>query len=181
MSRQAVSTLVLLAVLLLAFEGMRVGWRARTRRSAELIAELPAPPDDLGTHRLGPVEAVYVSTTRAGDWLDRVTAQGLGVRSPAQVDVFDAGVRISRTGAPDLFVPSVALRAAATGPGIAGKVVGGDGLVLLTWQANADDPRGLDTGLRPHHAADRERLVDALVPLIRPTPAASAAAQEENS
>jgi hypothetical protein len=181
MSRQVVSTVVLLAILLLAFAGMRAGWRSRTRRSEALIAALPALPAELGGHLLGPIEAVYVSTTRAGDWLDRVTAQGLGVRSPARVDVFDAGVRVTRTGAPDLFVPSTAVRAAATGPGIAGKVVGGDGLVLLTWQADDADPRGLDTGLRPHHAADRTALVAAIVPLIGPTPGAAAPAQEENS
>jgi hypothetical protein len=181
LSRQGFAIVVLLLVVLLAFFGMRAGWKARTRRTAALIDALAPVPAELGAHHLGPVGAVYVSTTRAGDWLDRVTAQGLGVRSPATVDVFEAGVRVTRTGAPDLFVPTQALRAAATGPGIAGKVVGGDGLVLITWQGAEDDPRGLDTGLRPHHAADRERLVDAITPLVRPTPGASSPAQEENS
>jgi len=181
LSRQAFSTVVLVLVVLLAFFGMRAGWKARSRRTAAFVDALPPEPAELGAHLLGPVGAVYVSTTRAGDWLDRVTAQGLGVRSPATVDVFESGVRVTRTGAPDLFVPTAALRGAATGPGIAGKVVGGDGLVMVTWQGSTDDPRGLDTGLRPHHAADRERLVDAIVPLIRPTPGASTPAQEENS
>ena len=181
MSRQGFAIVVLLLVVLLAFFGMRAGWKARTRRTAALIDGLAPVPAELGVQRLGPVGAVYVSTTRAGDWLDRVTAQGLGVRSPATVDVFETGVRVTRTGAPDLFVPTEALRGAATGPGIAGKVVGGDGLVMITWQGASDDPRGLDTGLRPHHAADRERLVDAIVPLLRPTPGASSPAQEENS
>ncbi|GEK19989.1 PH-like domain-containing protein [Cellulomonas xylanilytica] len=162
MTRQALSTVVLLLVVLVVFWGMRAGWRARTRRSSALVTSLPEAPSDLGAARLGPVDATYVSTTRAGDWLDRVTAQGLGVRSPAQVAVFDAGVRISRQGATDLFVPAAALRAAAGAPGMAGKVVGGEGLVVLTWQADPADSRGLDTGLRPKHAADRERLLAAL-------------------
>ena len=62
-------------------------------------------------------------------------------------------------------------------PGMAGKVVGGEGLVVLTWQADPADPRGLDTGLRPKHSADRERLIAALETL---TPG-QAPAQEENS
>ena len=177
MTRQAVSTLVLLLVVLLVFWRMRAGWRARTRRSSALVPSLPVAPAELGAARLAPVDATYVSTTRAGDWLDRVTAQGLGVRSPAQVAVFDSGVRISRQGATDLFVPASALRGATGAPGMAGKVVGGEGLVVLTWQADTDDPRGLDTGLRPKHAADRERLLAAVETLIP----GHAPAQEENS
>ncbi len=177
MSRQAVSTFALVLLVLVAFWGMRAGWQARSRRSAALVPELPVPPAGLGAQRLAPVDAVYVSTTRAGDWLDRVTAQGLGVRSPAQVAVFDAGVLITRRGATDLFLPVAALRSGAGAPGIAGKVVGGEGLVVLTWQARPDDERGLDTGLRPKHAADRARLIEAVTTLT----AGPAPAQEGNS
>jgi hypothetical protein len=176
-SRQAVSTIAMVLLMLLALWGMRAGWRARTRRSSALVTHLPDAPAELGTQRLGPVAATYVSTTRSGDWLDRVTAHGLGVRSPAQVSVFDAGVQIARQGAPDVFVPATALRGAVGAPGMAGKVVGGQGLVVLTWEADPTDPRGLDTGLRPKHAADRARLIDALTTL---TPG-QAPAQEENS
>jgi hypothetical protein len=176
-SRQAVSTIVLVLVVLLVYRGMRAGWQARTRRSAALLPALPVPPTGLGAERLAPVDAVYVSTTRSGDWLDRVTAYGLGVRSPAQVGVFDAGVRITRQGATDLFVPTSAVRGASAAPGMAGKVVGGEGLVVLTWQADPADPRGLDTGLRPKHAADHARLIDAITTLTT----GSAPAQEENS
>ena len=177
MTRQVVSTLVLVLVVLLVFWAMRTGWRARTRRSSALVPALPAAPADLGAQRLGDVDATYVSTTRAGDWLDRVTAHDLGVRSGAQVAVFDAGVRIIRQGASDLFVPTASVRGAAPAPGIAGKVVGGEGLVVLTWQADPTDPRGLDTGLRPQHAADRERLVAAVTALT----SGRAPAQEESS
>ena len=177
MTRQAVSTVVLLLLVVLVLWGMRAGWRARTRRSAELVTTLPPVPAALGAQRFGPVDATYVSTTRAGDWLDRVTTQDLGVRSPAQVAVFDTGVQITRQGATDLFVPVTALRGATSAPGMAGKVVGGEGLVVVTWQADPADPRGLDTGLRLKHAADRERLLDALTTLIP----GQAPAQEENS
>jgi hypothetical protein len=173
-TRTSVSVVVLVVLAVLALWGMRAGWLARRRRSADVVPTLPVAPADLGATRLGPLDAVYVSTTRAGDWLDRVSAHDLGVRSPAVVEVHDAGVTITRTGATDVFVPVSTLRAAGTAPGIAGKVVGGDGVVVLTWQPDPDDPRGLDTGLRPRHAADRTRLVDALTGLV--TAGATAAA-----
>ena len=111
--RQGLAVLVLALLVALALWGMRAGWVHRRARTDSLVPEQTLVPQDAGAVRFGPVEAVYVSTTRAGDWLDRVNAQGLGSRSPAQVEVLDAGVRITRTGAPDLFVPRTALRAAA--------------------------------------------------------------------
>ncbi|QHT55813.1 hypothetical protein GXP71_06790 [Cellulomonas sp. H30R-01] len=176
--RTALAVAGCVALALLALWGMRSGWVARRRRTEEVVPSLPAEPADLGETRFGPVEALYVSSTRAGDWLDRVVAHDLGVRSPAVVAVHDAGVRITRTGAADVFVPADTLRAAGTAPGIAGKVVGGDGLVVLTWQPDPDDPRGLDTGLRPRHAADRPALVDAVAALIDHTPGAPAGQEE---
>jgi len=175
--RQAAATVVCVLVVVLALWGMRRGWRRRAEATAPLVAHLPQEPQDLGERRGEPVEATYVSTTRAGDWLDRVAAADLGVRSPATVEVYDAGVQIRRTGAHDVFIPAASLRGATTAPGMAGKVVGRDGLVVLTWQADADDERGLDTGLRPRHAADRPRLVAAVTDLITTTPG-TAGAQE---
>jgi len=167
--REAVSVVVLLAVLALVYWGMRAGWKRRARTTAALVPTLPAAPADLGAARLGPVEAVYVSTTTAGDWLDRVVAHDLGVRSPASVTVHDAGVCIERTGAADVFVPAAALTDTSTAPGMAGKFVGKDGLVVLTW-APTTTPGApqLDTGLRPHHSADGTALVAAVTALIAP-------------
>ena len=171
-----VSIGVLAALLALVLLGMRRGWLARARRSAAWVPDLPAVPPTgtgpgtLGGARTAPVEATYVSSTRAGDWLDRVPAHGLGARSHAVVQVFDAGVLITRTGAPDVFVPSASLRSVGTTAGIAGKFTGGDGVLVLTWTTGADDERGLDTGLRVRRAADRPLLLAAAGALIDPTP-----------
>lgn len=190
MTRQVVTTVALALVVLLAWWAMRRGWRRRAARTEDAVPVLPQAPDELGTPRLGPIEAVYVSTTREGDWLDRIAAHDLGVRSRADVAVFDSGVRIAREGAQDVFIPAGTLRGASTAPGIAGKVVGRDGLVVLTWHAPVPttaqttaqttvrttvrtEPgapmRGLDTGLRPRHAADRPLLVGAVTALIDAT------------
>ncbi|WP_028048404.1 hypothetical protein [Cellulomonas sp. URHD0024] len=181
MRHATLAVIILIGMVVVALVVMRAGWNARARRTAVFVPSLPVVPSELGRSLFGPVPVVYISTTRAGDWLERITANGLGGRSRAEVEVFDAGVRMARAGAPDLFVPTTDLRDVTVSPGIAGKVVGGDGIVVVTWQASPDDPRGVDTGLRPRHHADRDQLVNAIAPLIRLTPGAASPAQEENS
>ena len=169
------SVTLMVALAAAGLTGMLVGWRHRLRRSAAQVAAPPAvpEPDVLGAARTDEIEATYVSTTRAGDWLDRVTAHGLGVRSAATVRVHDAGVVLRRRGAPDVFVPRAALRGTGTSGGMAGKVVGGEGLAVLTWVPSPDDdPRGLDTGLRLRHAHEADELRAATQDLIGSTPAA---------
>ncbi len=178
--RQGVTTAAMFAILLLAWWGMRAGWEHRRRRTEAAAPVLPQVPDDPGPATFGPLESVYVSSTRAGDWLDRVVAHDLGVRSRAEVSVHATGVLVRRAGARDLFLPAQTLRGAGTARGIAGKVVSRDGLVVLTWlPPGADDERGLDTGLLPRHAADRDALVDAVAALIPDTPAATLGTQEK--
>jgi hypothetical protein len=175
----SVTILVVLGLALLT--GMVLGWR-RLQRGTGTMPTPPAVPDDaeLGAARTEELGAVYVSSTRAGDWLDRVGEHGLGVRSAATVQVHDAGVVVRRRGAPDVFVPRRALRAVGTSGGMAGKVVGGEGLVVLTWVPDPDrDPRGLDTGLRLRHPQQGDELRVAAQTLIGSTPAASG--HEENS
>ena len=157
----AVGVLLLLLVL--------GGRRRLAQRTGQLAPVPPAPPSDLGALRLAPIEATYVSSTVAGDWLARVGAHGLGDRATARVAVHDAGVLIERDGADPLFVPAAALRRAALAPGMAGKYVGTDGLVVLTWVVPSDGKvRALevDTGLRTRHPEDKSRLVDAVAHLL---------------
>lgn len=154
--------LVLGALLLLL---VLTGRRRLAQRTRRLVPAPPAVPDELGALRVGPLEATYVSTTLAGDWLARVGAHGLGDRSAARVSVHDAGVLVERTGAPDVFVPADALRGAGLAPGMAGKYVGADGLVVIGWHVPSDGEvpaADLDTGLRTRYATDRARLVDAV-------------------
>lgn len=165
----AVVLLAIVAIYLLMWRG----WQSRGRRQSDV----PPPPrvptdlvdateeagaDGLPGLRHGPVEAVYVSTTTAGDWLDRIVVHGLGVRSNAEVSVTDSGVLIEREGAPALWIPAGQLRGAHTATGMAGKFVGANGLVVLEWQLG---PRLVDTGLRCERQADREPLLAALAAL----------------
>ncbi len=195
------SAILLAVVGVLVLVAMRVGWRHRVTRSAAVVPGLyPALAGDdpaLGAALTAPIDATYVSTTLANDWLDRVAAHGLGARSTAVVQVFDTGVLIERNGAPDLFLPAEAVRAAGTSSGIAGKVVGHEGLVVLTWQApgfaeTAEAPGApgveLTTGLRLRHTADRALLLEAAgalagvpVPPADPTRADDRGARNEGA
>jgi len=162
----AVGIWVVIGLLLLVL--VLTGRRRLARRTRALVPAPPAPPADpadLGALRLGPLPAIYVSSTLAGDWLARIGAYGLGDRSQADVSVYDAGVLIVRTGAPTVFIPRTALRDAGLAPGMAGKYVGADGIVVVSWHVPSDgsaDAADLDTGLRTRYATDRARIVDAV-------------------
>jgi hypothetical protein len=134
------------------------GWRSRGRRQDDVPA-LPAAPEPLPPSLFGPVEGVYVSSTRAGDWLDRVVAHGLGTRTEAQVSVHAEGVHVRRTGAPDVWVPVADLDGVRRERGAAGKFVGEQGLVVLTWTLGT---ARLDTALRPRYDRDRDGLEQAV-------------------
>ncbi|HEY8718748.1 hypothetical protein [Pengzhenrongella sp.] len=162
----AVTAAILTVLVLGVLAAMFVGWRHRAQRTGLAVPELPAVParDDaaLGEPRTESLAAIYVSTTTSGDWLDRIVAHDLGARSGAVVRVFDAGIRIERHGARDLFIPADAVRGVGTAPGMAGKVVGGHGLVVVTWQAPGPGAVLLDTGLRLRRGVDRTPLTDAV-------------------
>ena len=166
----AVGLLILLGLLLLA--AMWWGWRRRVARTG---ADLAPGADTLGDGdddddgdddaRLS-VPGVYVSTTSAADWLDRIAADGLGARSPVRAEVRTSGLALLRTGAPDVLIPSSELAGARRERGIAGKVTGAGGLVVVRWRRG---DREFDTGIRTRFAADRDRLTQA-INAITPAP-----------
>ena len=168
----AVGLLILLGLLLLA--AMWWGWRRRVARTgadlapgADTLGDGDGDGDDDGDDdaRLS-VPGVYVSTTSAADWLDRIAADGLGARSPVRAEVRTSGLALLRTGAPDVLIPSSDLAGARRERGIAGKVTGAGGLVVVRWRRG---DREFDTGIRTRFAADRDRLTQA-INAITPAP-----------
>jgi hypothetical protein len=158
---QLLARLGLTVLLLALFAGLCLlmlrGYRRRAGRQADLPVPASAPPVPADPE--AGVEGVYGSTTTHGDWLDRIAVHGLGVRSNAWTTVSAEGVFFAREAAPDLFIPAADLLGAELAPGIAGKVTGGSGVVLVTWRLGG---RTLDTGFHPRAKADRERLVDQI-------------------
>ncbi|MBC7291498.1 MAG: hypothetical protein H5T83_09240 [Actinotalea sp.] len=176
----AVAILALLFALVVV--AMLRSMRSKERASS---ASVPPPPQVPETALLGPartdeLEGTYVSTTTAQDWLDRVPGHTLGRRSPAQVQVFDAGVTVLRTGERDLFLPVADLVDVHRSSGQVGKYPGREGLVVLRWTLRDDDgDLVLDTGLRLRHRAEQQLLVETVERLLAerdaPAPEADAA------
>ncbi len=138
-------TALMIVIVGVAGWGLLVGWRHRAQRQSD-IAPPPAVPPDLGSDLVVPVTGLYVSSTRAGSWQDRVVAHGLGRRARATLRLTSAGVLIDRTGETAIFIPAADLRAVRTAPGIAGKVMAmPDGILILTWSL---DGTLVDSGLR---------------------------------
>ncbi len=138
-------TVLLVLVILLAAYGLLVGWRHRAARQSD-FPELPVAPEHLGDELTTPITGLYVSTTAAGRWQDRIVARGLGRRAAATVHLYTAGILIERVGENELFLPAAEVRAVGTAPGIAGKVMGmPDGVLVLTWELAGT---GLDSGVR---------------------------------
>ncbi len=115
---------IVLGVVLLTL--VLVGRRRLVRRSAGFVPTPPAVPAEpaRGGVVLGPLDALYVSSTLAGDWLARVGAHGLGDRAQAQVTVHDGGLHVARRGADDVWVPAAAVEDVALTPGMAGSSSG---------------------------------------------------------
>jgi hypothetical protein len=163
-SRPAAVALVALGVLLV-WGLMYVGWRSRVRRQGDLPAPPPPPAGLAERAERDGVEATYVSTTSAADWLDRIASHGLGARSAAKVLVDRAGVLVARTGAPDVFSPADGLAAVRRETVRAGKAVPGSG--LLVWDWSLGDTL-VTTAVRVRHDADRDALQTAISALIAP-------------
>jgi hypothetical protein len=143
--------------------------RAKERASSASVPPPPQIPDGtvLGAARTDELEATYVSTVTAQDWLNRVPGHTLGRRSAARVRVHDAGVTLVRTGERDLFLPGADLVDAHRSPGQIGKYPGREGLVVLRWTLRDDDADlVLDTGLRLRHRADADLLVATVEGLV---------------
>ncbi len=138
-------TVLLIGIVLLSAWGLLVGWRHRGQRQSDIAAPAAAP-EDLGAELAEPVTGLYVSTTRAGSWQDRVVAHGLGRRAAATVRLTTAGVLIDRVGETPIFIPTADLEAVGTAPGIAGKVMAmPDGVLILTWSLGGTR---VDSGVR---------------------------------
>lgn len=134
---------------------MRQGWQWRRTLQGGLPA-LPQAPEGQGTPLLA-AEGRYHGSTAAGQWLDRVVAHGLGVRSRAALTLTAQGLTVDRTGAPGFFVPAAALRGARPEKGIAGKVLTEGGLLVVTWEHGG---ALLDSGFRLDHAAEHTAWIE---------------------
>jgi len=161
----------LLALCALAAYGLYVGWRHRAARQSGLAA-LPVAPAVIGPDLVEPLTGLYVSTTTAGNWQDRVVAQGLGRRAAGAARLSEEGVCIERDGEDDIFVPVTDLVDVLTAPGIAGKVMGqAHGVLTIRWALAGTE---LDSGFRSDDVDAQADFIDAAKNLINARPGSQA-------
>jgi hypothetical protein len=148
----------LLVVLLFAvIRAMMRGWLRRARRQADVIGRLPALPDAVGPAIVAATQGLYVGSTLAPSWLDRVVVGDLGFRAKAVLTRYPEGIMLQRNGASPIWIPDESITAIRTERGIAGKALTHDGILAIRWRL----PSGteIDTGFRGN---DRRKYADWL-------------------
>ena len=137
------------------------GWHDRTQRQNELIGTLPAMPDLVGPAVIAPTRGLYVGSTNALRWLERVTVGDLGYRSKAVLTRYPEGVLMERSGASPIWMARDAITGVRAERALAGKVIPGrptgqDGsagaILVIRWRL----PSGteIDTGFRGEDRRD---------------------------
>ena len=142
---------VLVVVIAVVIQLMMRGWRRRSQRQAELLGDVPAVPDQVGTATIT-TRGLYCGCTMAPAWNDRITAGDLGYRSKAVLTQYPEGILLERIRANPIWIPQESITAIRTERGIAGKVVSRHGILAIRWQL----PSGveIDTGFRANHRSE---------------------------
>ncbi|WP_431971677.1 transporter [Nocardia sp. bgisy134] len=136
----------LFALFVLALWLMYRGWTNREARQRERIGELPPVPAELGAQVLEPTTGMYLGSTIAPSWQDRIAVGDLGFRATAELTRFEGGILLERDGATVIWIPQESITAVRTERGHAGKVMTEDGVLVIRWKL----PTGteIDTGFR---------------------------------
>ncbi|EQD84740.1 hypothetical protein [Saccharopolyspora erythraea] len=166
----------MLALAALVFFGMRRGWVNRARRQAAELPGFPEAPEDAGAELLAAATGMYVDTTTAGDWQDRIAVGDVGHRANGTVHLHRSGLRIDRDGASPLWIPAASVQDARVDHKLANKVVPGAGLLVVTWRLGE---RSLDTGFRCDDKEVHNEWVEAVRALATPEETASPRQEEQ--
>ncbi|MDQ1319499.1 MAG: hypothetical protein QG655_742 [Actinomycetota bacterium] len=146
----------------LVIRRMLRGWKHRSERQAALIGDLPDLPDSLGAVLVAPTRGLYVGSTVAPDWLERISVGDLGYRCKAVLTRYPEGILLERSGAGPLWMAAESLIGVRTERALAGKVIPGrpgaedpGGLLVIRWRL----PSGIeiDTGFRGDDRRDYAR------------------------
>ncbi|WP_010202640.1 PH-like domain-containing protein [Salinibacterium sp. PAMC 21357] len=149
-----VSTLIVIAFVVLLLGLMVAGWYARKRRQSHIGAPQQPPADLPGGHPS--FTGKYVSTTLGGDQLNRVAVHSLGYRGNCSIEAHPTGIAIFRTGERDLWVPLHDLRGISRASMTIDRVVENNGLQVIEWNLDGtavdsyfrmDDPEACEKAL----------------------------------
>jgi hypothetical protein len=164
MDERLIPALIILAMIVVAFGFMAIGWRNRRRRQASLDV-VAVPPAEIGDE-IARERVLYVATTLAEQPLERVVVGGLGFRSRGEVQIARGGLVLDLAGARPAFIPVADIRGVGLASWTIDKGVEEGGLVFVRWELGGTP---VDSYLRSEHS---ERLLDELTELS-PTAAAT--------
>ena len=128
------------------------GWRQRAERQDELVGRLPGMPDLVSAAVIAPTQGLYVGSTLAPNWLERINVGDLGYRSKAVLTRYPEGILLERSGASPIWMPQNSIVGVRAERALAGKVIPGRGsetaraILVIRWRL----PSGteIDTGFR---------------------------------
>ena len=151
----AAIVVVLIAVLI---QAMMRGWRRRAERQVQLIGTLPALPDSVGPAIVPATKGLYVGSTLAPHWNDRVAVGDLGFRAKAVLTRYPEGIMLQRSGAGPIWIPDESITAIRTERGVAGKAMTHEGIMAIRWRL----PSGteIDTGFRADYRREYKQWVE---------------------
>jgi hypothetical protein len=146
---------VLAVLLVVVIRAMMRGWLRQAQRQASLIGMLPSLPDTVGPAIIPATPGLYVGSTLAPSWQDRVVFGDLGYPAKATLTRYPEGIMLQRNGAGPIWIPDESITAIRTERGIAGKALTHEGILAIRWRL----PSGteIDTGFR---GDDRRKYAD---------------------
>ncbi|KUI33807.1 hypothetical protein [Mycobacterium sp. GA-2829] len=149
---------ILVVVIGLLIRAMMRGWRGKAQRQVELIGKLPPLPDTVGQADLPPLKGLYVGSTFAPNWHDRIVVGDLGYRTKAVLTRYPEGIMVQRSGAHPIWIPAESVTAIRTERGMVGKALTHDGILAIRWRL----PSGteIDTGFRGDDRTDYDRWLE---------------------
>lgn len=153
---------VMLVIIAAVLWAMLRGWRARQHRQAHIPEPRPLSAESQASGGEG-ITGLYVGTSMAGDWLDRVAVHGLGVRGRAHVELSADGIGIRRVGASSFFIPYSDVTGVRTDRGVAGTVRAKDSVIVINWRLGE---YSLETGFRADDGDDHRTLLDGLMAVL---------------
>src|SRR6476620_10658247 len=118
---------------------------------------LPPIPDTVGTVIVPAMRGLYVGSTLAPSWQDRIAVGDLGYRTKAVLTRYPEGIMLQRSGGHPIWIPDESITAIRTERGIAGKALTHQGILAIRWRL----PSGteIDTGFRGDNRTDYSQWV----------------------
>lgn len=137
---------LLVLVIAVVMQAMIRGWRRRAERQARIVGTLPSLPDTVGPVIISATKGLYVGSTLAPHWNDRVAAGDLGFRAKAVISRYPEGIMLQRTGAGPIWIPDDAIVGIRAEKNLVGKALTHEGILAIRWRLQSGIE--IDTGFR---------------------------------